>query len=32
MEILRRTIDVDVTIAIAALGVLGVVVVGQVGG
>jgi hypothetical protein len=29
MEILRRTIDVDVTIAIAALGILGVVVVGQ---
>ena len=29
MEILRRTIDVDVTIAIAALGILGIVVVGQ---
>jgi len=29
MEILRRTINVDVTIAIAALGILGVVVVGQ---
>jgi len=29
MEILRRTINVDVTIAIAALGILGVVVLGQ---